>query len=250
MNAKKELIRFENVSIGYQKQVVVQNINLSVFENDFIGVVGPNGSGKTTLLKTMLGSLKPASGVINKQKLVFGYVPQRDIVNPLLPWSVFDVVVMGRYQFTGLFKNPGKRDFEIVDECLNLTGIYHLKNSNYNNLSGGERQRTLIARALAAKPDILVLDEPTNGMDTPSHYQLISLIEELHGKKGLTILLVSHLLSDVANIAKQIILLDNNKIQSGPIEEILSEENLAKTYNSEFRINKTNGRIIITPNRR
>jgi ABC-type Mn2+/Zn2+ transport system ATPase subunit len=243
---EQEIIKLENISIGYGKTVIVENINLSIYENDFIGIVGPNGAGKTTLLKTLLGNLKPLKGNVNTGSYRFGYVPQRDTVQPLLPYTVQDVVMMGRYSLMGVFARPSKKDYEKVNTSLEKVGINHLKNERYNDLSGGQRQRTLIARALAVEPDILILDEPTNGMDTPSHHSLLNLITSLHEDTRLTILLVSHLLSDVANGVKKLVLIEKNFFQWGPIEEVLSESNLKKTYSSDFHVNIINNEYIIT----
>jgi ABC-type Mn2+/Zn2+ transport system ATPase subunit len=243
----KEIIKFTNTSIGYGKNVVVGDINISIYENDFIGIVGPNGAGKTTFLKTLLGNIKPIAGTVSKDDLRFGYVPQRDTVQPLLPYTVFDVVMMGRYALSGSFKRMTEKDKQIVAESLSYIGMIDQKDENYNSLSGGQRQRTLIARALAVKPNVLILDEPTNGMDTPSHYSLLDLIERLHAEKNLTIFLVSHLLTDVANIVKKIMLLDRNSFQFGSIEDVLSEENLKRTYSSDFHVKQVNGEYIITP---
>jgi ABC-type Mn2+/Zn2+ transport system ATPase subunit len=246
MDNNNSLIKFRDVSIGYGDKIIHRNINVEIEKNDFIGLVGPNGSGKTTFLKTLLGTIKPVSGVIEKKNVTFGYVPQRDTVQPLLPYTVYEVVMMGRYSLMGLLKKPSKDDQDKVDECMEKVGITHLRNNNYNSLSGGQRQRTLIARALAVRPDVLILDEPTNGMDTPSHYSLLKLISELHSKRGLTVLLVSHLLSDVANLVKKLMLFENGKFQSGLIEEILSEKNLAQTYSADIEVKKINGEYHIT----
>lgn len=250
LKMNKEVVKLSNVAIGYGKTAIIKDINFSIFENDFIGLVGPNGAGKTTLLKTLLGTLKPLDGSVRKEHLRFGYVPQRDVVQPLLPYSVMDVVMMGRYPLLGIFKRPSEKDFQIARKCLSSTGISDLKDANYNSLSGGQRQRTLIARALAVEPDILILDEPTNGMDTPSHYTLLDLIKRLHDEEKLTVILVSHLLSDVANIVKKLILIDRNYFQAGNIDEVLSEENLRRTYSSNFLVTKINDEYIITSKHR
>jgi len=240
------IIKFSDVSIGYGDKVIHDKINIEIEQNDFIGLVGPNGSGKTTFLKTLLGIIKPLSGEIEKQKISFGYVPQRDTVQPILPYTVHDVVMMGRYSLMGLFKMPSEIDEQKVNESLEKVGISELRKLNYNSLSGGQRQRTLIARALALDPDVLILDEPTNGMDTPSHYSLLELISELHDENKLTVLLVSHLLSDVANLAKKLMLFEAGRFQSGKIEEMLSEKNLGQTYSSNIQVKRINGEYHIT----
>jgi len=245
-NKKETIVSFSDVSIGYGRNVILKNINLSIERNDFIGIVGPNGSGKTTFLKTLLGNIKPLAGRIQKDNLVFGYVPQRDVVQPLLPYSVHDVVMMGRYSLLGTFKSPKKEDEEIVNDSLKRVGIADLTLMNYNSLSGGQRQRVLIARALAVKPDILILDEPTNGLDTPSHYSVLNLVSELQEKSHLTVLIVSHLLTDVANLVKKLILFEAGNYQFGLIEDALSEESLAKTYSTNIEIKKIDGKYLIT----
>ena len=242
----ESIIELTNVSIGYGKQLILEDISLTIHKNDFVGIVGPNGSGKTTFLKALLGNLKIVKGGILKDNLKFGYVPQRDIVQPLLPYSVSDVVMMGRYSLIGLFNNPGKLDRKIVEESLDMVGILHLKYSSYKSLSGGQRQRTLIARALAVKPNVLILDEPTNGMDTPSHHSLLKLITQLHDAKHFTVLLVSHLLSDVANVVKRLIMIDQNKLIIGNIDEILSEDKLSKVYSSQIQVSKIGAEYFIT----
>jgi ABC-type Mn2+/Zn2+ transport system ATPase subunit len=244
MNA--EIVKFSNVSIGYGKKVILENINLTISKNDFVGLVGPNGSGKTTFLKTLLANIKPLSGKIEKSNLTFGYVPQRDTVQPLLPYSVHEVVMMGRYSMLGLLKKPHKIDEEIVRESLNRVGISSLGELNYNSLSGGQKQRTLIARAMAVKPNVLILDEPTNGLDTPSHHSVLSLISDLHDENNLTILLVSHLLSDVANLVKKLMLFEKGNFQYGLVEHLLSEENLEKTYSASIEVKSINGNYLIT----
>lgn len=246
----REIIKFENVSVGYGKKKILSGLSFSISINDYIGIVGPNGAGKSTVLKTLIGNIPPVSGKISKENLRIGYVPQRDVVQPLLPYSVFDVVMMGRYPEMRLFERPSKKDIAIVDESLEQVGIFSLRDSHYKSLSGGQRQRTLIARALAVQPSVLILDEPTNGMDTPSHYSLLDLTERLHEEKNLTIILVSHLLSDVAKYAHEIMLIEKDFFQFGPAELILSEENLRKTYGAEFSVADFNGELIITSKRR
>ncbi len=243
---EKEILKLSDVSIGYGKKVILDSVNLTLYENDFVGIVGPNGAGKTTLLKTLLGSLKPVSGIVERESIRIGYVPQRDFVQTLLPYTVFDIVMMGRYSLKGLFQKINQDDKEVVEKSLEHVGISYIKDTNYNSLSGGQRQRTLIARALSVEPNVLILDEPTNGMDTPSHYSLLNLIRNLHDESRLTVVLVSHLLSDVANVVKRLVLMEKDYFQVGDIDSILSEENLKKTYSSEFNVTRYNGEYLIT----
>lgn len=245
-NLNNPIIEFDDVSIGYGKNIIHEGINLKIRQNDFIGLVGPNGAGKTTFLKTLLGNIKPLAGSIMKTDITFGYVPQRDTVQPLLPYTVRDVVMMGRYSLLGLFKHPSEVDNEIVDDSLERVGISSISHLNYNSLSGGQKQRTLIARAMAVKPNVIILDEPTNGLDTPSHHSVLTLISDLQDEKHLTVLLVSHLLGDVANLVKKLILFEKNRFQFGDIEDMLSEEKLGNTYSANIEIKKVDGNYLIT----
>ncbi|MGB5287102.1 MAG: ABC transporter ATP-binding protein, partial [Ignavibacteriaceae bacterium] len=162
------------------------------------------------------------------------------------PYSVHDVVMMGRYSLLKLFKSPGSLDEEIVNESLERVEISSLKSLNYNSLSGGQRQRVLIARALAVKPDVMILDEPTNGLDTTSHHSVLNLISDLHEEYNLTILIVSHFLTDVANLVRKIMLFEKGSFQFGKIDDIISEENLANTYSANIEVKKVDGEYLIT----
>ena len=245
-NINNLFIEFKDVSIGYGTNIIHGGINLKIGKNDFIGLVGPNGAGKTTFLKTLLGNIKPLAGSIIKTDITFGYVPQRDTVQPLLPYTVRDVVMMGRYSLLGLFKQPSKIDNDIVDNSLDRVKISSISHLNYNSLSGGQKQRTLIARAMAVEPNVLILDEPTNGLDTPSHHSVLNLISDLQDEKHLTVLLVSHLLSDVANLVKKLFLFEKSSFQFGNIEDMLSEEKLGNTYSANIEIKKVDGNYLIT----
>jgi zinc transport system ATP-binding protein len=192
----------------------------------------PNGNGGT----------QAADG-----RFHYGYVPQRDSVNPLFPLSVRQIVAMGRYGRRGLFHRLRRKDWEVVDRALEQVGITDLAQRDYNQLSGGQRQRTLIARALAAEPDLLVLDEPTNGMDLASEHALLELVEHLHQTHHLTVLMVTHELIHVANYAHRIAIVANGSLEFGTPEVMLDDERLSRLYQVPVRVDRVEGRVIITP---
>ncbi|MBL7995382.1 metal ABC transporter ATP-binding protein [bacterium] len=245
----KTLIQFSDVTLGYGSHAVLSDISFELFENDFVGLVGPNGSGKTTLLRAILGHLKPQKGRIerrnNDTEIRFGYVPQREHLENIFPFTAFEVVLMGTYNRVGLFKRPGKSEHDLAKQCLEHVGILDLKDKLFNNLSGGQKQRTLIARALATQPNILVLDEPTNGMDLISQKSILDLITQLHTKDKLTILMVSHLLTEVSNYVRKIILVEADHFQVGSLEDILTTANLSKMYDMPVFVDRIKGNNVV-----
>lgn len=244
------LIEFENAELGYgRRDVILTGVNLKIQRGEFWGIVGPNGSGKTTLLRTFLGLLKPVSGTVRigqqGEPLRFGYVPQRETVDTLFPISVEEIVLMGRYGRVGVIRRPGDRDRKVARECLEHVGIADLAKRSYVELSGGQKQRALIARALATEPDLLVLDEPTNGMDLVSEHSLLELVQRLHVEDRLTVVLVSHLLANVANVARRIAIIAGGKLDSGVREEMLTEEHLSRLYGMDVGVYELDGRCAI-----
>src|SRR3954464_8827232 len=160
------LIQFAGATLGYGRRAVLTNISFDIPEGDFLGLVGPNGAGKTTILRALLGSLTPLSGTVSRATtLRFGYVPQRDQVDYNFPLKVLDVVMMGRYDRIGLGRRPTQDDRDRACAAPEHVGIINLAENPLGALSGGQKQRALIARALVGEPNVLVLDEPTNGMD-------------------------------------------------------------------------------------
>lgn len=247
--SKNTLMQFNDVTLGYGNQVVLSGISFDLFENDFVGLVGPNGSGKTTLLRAILGHLKPLKGRISRydenRGIRFGYVPQKEHLENIFPFTAFEVVLMGTYNRVGLLKRPGKAEYDLAKQCLEHVGIMDLKDKLYKNLSGGQKQRTLIARALATQPNVLVLDEPTNGMDLMSQKSILDLIAALHKTDELTILMVSHLLTEVSNYVHKIILVESDHFQVGLLDEILTTENLSKMYDMPVFVDKIKGNSVV-----
>jgi ABC-type Mn2+/Zn2+ transport system ATPase subunit len=244
------LVRFDHATLGYGRRAVLSDLSFEIPEGDFLGLVGPNGAGKTTILRAILGSLEPLSGVVEvKPGLRFGYVPQRDSVDYGFPLKVLDVVLMGRYDRIGLGKRPTAVDRDLAVRALAQVGISHLAEQQLGALSGGQKQRTLIARALVGKPDILVLDEPTNGMDLVSTTQILSLVRDLHERRHMTVLMVSHALNEVANYVNRIALTMEGAFRIGSVEEIVTEETLTAMYGLPVEVDTIHGHRIIVARR-
>ena len=230
-NKHEPLVQFENVQLGYGRQVVLEHVQLDIFRGDFFGLVGPNGSGKTTLLRSLLGILKPLRGQVARAVgLRIGYVPQREMLDPLFPLTALDIVLMGRYPRAGVLRSPRRADRDFAMQCLQQVGLADVAHKLYRELSGGQRQRVLIARALAVEPNLLVLDEPTNGLDLPTEAAILGLIEQLHAQSGLTIVLVSHVLNVVARYATRMGVLLDGRLLVGDAEQLMQEQVLEEAY--------------------
>jgi len=238
------IFTFHHADLGYPGNRVIEGLDLEIHRGRFYGIVGPNGAGKTTLIKSMLGIIKPLSGRIERSRTFrFGYVPQREAVDELFPLTVWDVVMMSRFLHTGPFRRPGKADRESVDRALRDVGLEQKKEIPFRRLSGGQKQRTLLARALAGEPDVLVLDEPTNGMDIGAESAIMEVIRGLH-RKGFTIVMITHLINLVADCAEYVMLL-NRGVRFGPREEILTPSMLSQTYGIPVQISTEHGRSLI-----
>ncbi|HSJ63987.1 MAG TPA: metal ABC transporter ATP-binding protein [Gemmatimonadaceae bacterium] len=243
-------VSFDRVTLGYGRRPVLTDISFQIPEGDFLGLVGPNGSGKTTILRAILGTLAPMAGTVTRAPgLRFGYVPQRDQVDYGFPLKVEDVVLMGRYDRIGIGRRPTKDDRRLAQSALDHVGIADLAGQPLSALSGGQKQRTLIARALVGKPNMLVLDEPTNGMDLVSTTQILGLVRELHERDRLTVLMVSHALNEVANYVERIALVTEGRFRIGPIDEILGEKVLSELYGIPVEVASIDGRRIVLARR-
>jgi ABC-type Mn2+/Zn2+ transport system ATPase subunit len=244
------LVRFDHATLGYGRRVVLSDLSFEIPKGDFLGLVGPNGAGKTTILRAILGTLTAMSGTVTVQPgLRFGYVPQRDSVDYGFPLKVIDVVLMGRYDRIGLGRRPTDADCELARRALGHVGIESLADHQLSALSGGQKQRTLIARALVGDPSILVLDEPTNGMDLVSTTQILSLVRELHERDNLTVLMVSHALNEVANYVNRIALTMEGAFRIGSVDEIVNEQTLTAMYGIPVEVDEVHGHRIVVARR-
>ena len=247
----KPLVTFDHATLGYGRRVVLKDLTFTIHEGDFLGLVGPNGSGKTTVLRALLGTHPPLSGTVTRADgLRFGYVPQRDQVDYDYPLTALDVVLMGRYDRIGLGRRPSAQDRARAMTALEQVGIPELAAQHLRNLSGGQRQRTLIARALVGEPNVLVLDEPTNGMDLVSTTQILGLVRDLHERSGITVLMVSHALNEVANYVERIALVMNEAFRIGTVAEIMNETVLSEMYGIPVEVSAFEGHRVVIARRR
>jgi zinc transport system ATP-binding protein len=233
------VIELDRATVRYQDLVALEEISFRVARGEFVAIIGPNGSGKTTLVKTILGLVKPASGAVrlfgklpeqlNGEWKRVGYVPQFAQIDARFPIHVLDVVLMGRYGRLGLIRRPGRRDQEAARWALEQVGIADLAGRPIGRLSGGQRQRVLVARALANEPELLLLDEPTTGVDVGTTGGLFDLLDVLH-HQGITILVVSHDVGVVAQHVDQVACINRRLVAHGRPEEVLSGEVLECMY--------------------
>ncbi|MEX0999894.1 MAG: metal ABC transporter ATP-binding protein [Thermodesulfobacteriota bacterium] len=234
------LIKLNDITIGYEKIGLLDSINLSIERDQFWGIMGPNGSGKSTLIKTLLGLLPPVSGEMRSENvIVFGYVPQHEKFDSIFPISVCEVVSMGRYSRVPPGRKLSNADKEIVLKSIEKAGIVKLKDRTFRSLSGGEKQRTLLARAIAGEPDILVLDEPTASVDIKGEAQIMELVKKIQTESKLAVLMVSHFLNTVSEFSDHIILIDKDSdiFQAGSKSEILKRESLDNFFGLNINLN-------------
>jgi ABC-type Mn2+/Zn2+ transport system ATPase subunit len=244
------LVTLEGAVVGYHRRPLLEGIDLEVREGDFLAVVGPNGGGKTTLVRAALGALPLLGGRRGgRRPLRIGYVPQREHVDTIWPFRAGEVVRMGRVPLLGPLRRPGPADDGAVRRAMARVGIEDLHDHAYGDLSGGQRQRTLIARALAAEPELLVLDEPTNGMDPAAELDTMDLLRELHAGGGLAVVMVSHRLENVANYARTLAFVDKDRglFRVGTMAEMLRPEALSALYGRRVAVRELEGRWLVYP---
>ena len=230
----KTLITLDNLSIGYNNQAVLSGISLLITRASFTAILGANGSGKSTLLRTLLGLLPPVAGRIDTASsgapLAFGYVPQSTQFDSIYLLTAFEVALMGTYGrvHPGRFVPPIERAF--TRECLRATGAEEFAHKRFAELSGGQKQRVLIARALTTRPDILVLDEPTAGVDRDATHAVMEFISQIRRERKITVLLVTHDFAAVRRHAEQVIWLHEGEVLCGTANELLTAERMAEMF--------------------
>jgi len=190
------LFEVKDLTLGYENEIVINNISFTVNDGDFIIVVGKNGAGKSTLIKGILGLIKPMGGEIrfgeSLNKNLIGYMPQETKVDAGFPASVYEIVLSGRLNRMGLRPFYNKEDKAKAMEALEILNIAHIKDKSFSELSGGQRQKTLLARSLCATNKLLILDEPSNNLDATSKEEFYDLLEKLNKELNISIMMISH----------------------------------------------------------
>jgi zinc/manganese transport system ATP-binding protein len=229
------LLSLDNVSFGYGGQPVLRDVTLDVDRDAFTGVVGPSGSGKTSLLKVLLGSVRPHHGTVTRSPgLTVSYVPQIETVDWSFPLTVGQCVLMARAT-RRLLPWPTPEERRDVAEVLDRLGIADLADRHIRALSGGQQQRMFIARALVRRPQLLLMDEPTSGVDVSTRHEVLHLLDELH-QDGLAILLTTHDLNGMAAHLPHLVALQTKVVASGRPVDVIRPDVLERTFGARMDV--------------
>lgn len=230
----RDLVTLERVTFGYDRETVLEDITLRIRERDFIGVVGPSGSGKTSLLRLILGTARPHTGsVVQAPEVAVAYVPQLETVNWNFPVTVTECVLMARSGRRLPWSTRGER--ADVSQVLERLGIGHLAHRHIRELSGGQQQRMFIARALLRQPQLLLMDEPTSGVDVTSRHDMLHLLGELNAE-GVAILLTTHDLNGVAAHLPRLVALHRHVIAQGSPHEVINGPVMEATFGAPVEV--------------
>jgi len=241
----RPFVELEGVGVLYGEVRALDRINLTVEPGDFLGIIGPNGSGKTTLLRVMLGLLTPQEGSVRlfgqppasfREWRRLGYVPQRAALDPSLPVTVQEVVASGLVASLGLFQRIGRAERTRVREALARTGMEAHARSRIGALSTGQQQRVLIARALVSDPELIILDEPTGGVDPEAQISFYAMLHHLNREREVTLVLVSHDIGVVAKEVTKLACLNRRLVFHGRPGDFLSDAALTALYGSSVGI--------------
>jgi len=243
------MLKMSDLSCGYGTKIIINRINLHIKKGEFVCIIGPNGSGKTTLLKTITRIIKPAKGNIFLEGRDLNNIDKREIAKkmavvsqnlPIVSMTVKEFVLLGRtphYKTLQLLENES--DIEVVEHAISMTGIERLQNSLMSEISGGEVQLSLIARALAQEPWILLLDEPTAHLDITHQVNILDLIKRLNKDYQLTVIIILHDLNLASEYCDRLILMNNGQItKTGIPEEVLNSIDLEEVYKTPVVVEK------------
>jgi manganese/iron transport system ATP-binding protein len=230
-----------HLSVNYDGHIALDDITFHLHTGERVAVVGPNGAGKSTLFKVVAGVMPPISGEVKisgfgpRGHICIAYVPQRSQVDWRFPASVADVVMMGRIGQVGLFHWPSRADWDTVHASLKAVDMDLMANRQIGELSGGQQQRTFLARAMAQEAELVLMDEPLNGLDAPSQEAILSLMDKLRQQK-ITVMVATHDLGQAASYFDRVMLLNHRLIRFGIPQEVLTSENLLQAYGGHAQL--------------
>ena len=240
--ALEPAVRVVDVVAGYDHRAALENVDLEIETGSLVAIFGPNGGGKSTLLKLIADLIQPWSGSIEvlgapagREAHRIAYVPQAELVDWSFPVSVWDVAMMGRYPRLGPWRRPGSADHEAVAEALERVGMAKLRASQIGALSGGQRRRAFLARAIAAEPDLYLLDEPVTGVDVTTQEDLMALLTS-ETEAGRTAIATTHDLAAAAEHFSTVVAINQRVIAVGPSSLVLDPDVLSKTYGGHLLV--------------
>ena len=235
MTAIRPLVELEGVTFGYGGRAALQEVTYAVHPGDFTGIVGPSGSGKTTLLRLLLGTLRPDSGRLTRASgTALSYVPQLESVDWSFPVTVEQCVLMSRPS-RRLVPWPTREERHDVADVLERLGIADLAGRHIRALSGGQQQRMFLARALLRRPQLLLLDEPTSGVDVQTRHEVLHLLDDLN-REGMAIVLTTHDLNGMAAHLPHLVALQRRVIASGAPAEVIVPDVLERTFGARLEV--------------
>lgn len=247
-----DIVRLNGLTTGYQGRPVLSNVDFSVGQGEFVGIVGPSGSGKTTLLRVILGLVPVMRGSVEvegvrvgaRHRPSVGYVPQLETIDWNFPVTVEEVVLMGRATGSGLWPWPRTKDRADVGALLDRLGIGEFRNRHIRDLSGGQQQRVFLARALIRNPRLLILDEPTSGIDMKTRDDILHLLVELY-RQGVTVILSTHELNAVAAHLPRVVCINRAIVADGRPDDVFTTANLRSTYGGDMVVVKQDGMTLV-----
>ena len=245
------IVELKDVSCGYDGRVVLRDVNLSIMPGDFVGLLGPSGSGKSTLLRSLVGAVDLYRGEVivegrsvARKRPRTGYVPQLETIDWNFPVTAWEVVMMGCTTDSPAFPWFGKRERKRGLDIMERLGIAALAGRHIRELSGGEQQRTFLARALVSNPRLLVLDEPTSGVDIKTRDDMMHLLDELN-HQDITVIMSTHEINAVAAHLPRVVCLNHSVIADGPPGEVFTSELLSRTYGAHMPITQYEGITLV-----
>jgi zinc/manganese transport system ATP-binding protein/zinc transport system ATP-binding protein len=250
--AMTPVIELRDVACGYDGVPILHGVDLTIHAGQLVGLVGPSGAGKTTLLRVLLGQIAVQRGdvcvlgrpVSGRPPTDVGYVPQLETINWSFPVTVEEVVLMGRAATSGPWPWPSKQDREALEAVLERLGLRQFARRHIRELSGGQQQRVFLARALLRGSRLLLLDEPTTGVDIKTRHDILHLLRELN-RSGVTIVMTTHDLNSVATHLPYVVCLNHTVVAQGSPDAVFTPETLSETYGAEMIVLRQNGLIVV-----